>query len=131
MSETTDRFGLGAIGQIALNARDLERAIGFYRDTLGMRFLFQVPGMAFFDCGGIRLLIGPPSAPEFDHPASILYYRVDDIHAAQKALEARGVRFKEAPHLVAKMPGHDLWIGFFPDPEGNVLALMSEVPTGA
>jgi catechol 2,3-dioxygenase-like lactoylglutathione lyase family enzyme len=126
----TTEFGLHSIGQIAVNARDLERAIAFYRDTLGMRLLFQVPGMAFFDCGGIRLLLGPPSAAEFDHAASILYYRVDDIQAARAALVERGVRFKEEPHLVAKLPGHDLWLGFFPDSEGNVLALMSEVPTG-
>lgn len=77
---TTERgFGLEAIGQIAVNVGDLARAIAFYRDTLRMRFLFQVPGMAFFDCGGIRLLLGTATKPEDDHPASILCYRVADI----------------------------------------------------
>ena len=118
---------LARIGQIAIIVKDLERAVAFYRDRLGMRFLFQVPRMAFFDCGGVRLLLGPPDRPEFDHPASILYYEVDDIEAAHAALVADGVAFEEPPHLVARLADHDLWIGFFRDSEGNPLALMSEV----
>jgi catechol 2,3-dioxygenase-like lactoylglutathione lyase family enzyme len=115
------------IGQIAINVHDVQRAVRFYRDTLGMRLLFEVPQMAFFDCGGVRLMLGLPSGPEFDHPASILYYQVDDIQTAHDALVTRGVRFTSEPHRVARMPAHDLWIGFFPDTEDNVLALMSEV----
>jgi catechol 2,3-dioxygenase-like lactoylglutathione lyase family enzyme len=130
MPAATESFGLTQIGQIAVNVHDLARAVGFYRDTLGMRLLFEVPQMAFFDCGGVRLMLGLPSGPEFDHPASILYYRVDDIGAARDALVTRGVRFTSEPHRVARMPDHDLWIGFFPDTEGNVLALMSEVRAG-
>lgn len=126
MPAATDGFGLTRVGQIAINVHDLARAVRFYRDTLGMRLLFEVPGMAFFDCGGVRLLLGPPSGPEYDHPASIVYYRVDHIRAARDVLEARGVRFTSAPHRVTRMPDHDLWMGFFPDSEGNVLALMSE-----
>ena len=118
---------LDRIGQIALNVKDLERAVDFYRDRLGMRFLFQVPRMAFFECGGVRLLLGLPERPEFDHPASILYYRVEDIQAAHAALAAAGVAFEAPPHFVARLADHDLWIGFFRDSEGNPLALMSEV----
>ena len=122
--------GLKRIGQIAVNAHDLDRAVRFYRDTLGMPFLFQVPGMAFFDLGGIRLMLGVPSAPEYDHAASVIYYRVDDIQAAHAALAGQGVPFDSKPHFVAKLERHDLWLAFFRDPEGNVLALMSEVPRG-
>jgi methylmalonyl-CoA/ethylmalonyl-CoA epimerase len=119
--------GIERIGQVAINVHDVVRAIAFYRDVLGMRFLFEVPGMAFFDCGGVRLMLGLPSAPEFDHPSSILYYEVPDILAAAAAIESHGVTFESKPHLVAKLPDHDLWIGFFRDPDRNLLALMSEV----
>ncbi len=120
---------LSRIGQIALNVHNLDRAIAFYRDTLGMRLLFQAPPkMAFFDCGGIRLMLSLPEVPEFDHPASILYYKVDDIHAAHAALRERGADIRSEPHLVAKMPDHELWMAFLKDSEGNTLALMSESP---
>jgi methylmalonyl-CoA/ethylmalonyl-CoA epimerase len=119
--------GITRIGQIAVNARDFERAVRFYRDTLGLRLLFEVPRMAFFDCGGIRLMLGLASEPRFDHAASILYYQVRDIEAAHQALAARGVVFEQPPHVVARLATHDLWLAFFPDPEGNLLALMSEV----
>ena len=128
---TTDDVRLGPIGQIAVNARDLERAVQFYRDTLGMKLLFQVPRMAFFDCGGVRLMLGLASEPAFDHPASVIYYRVPDIRAAHRALAGRGVEFTSPPHFVAKLPDHELWLAFFRDPEGNTLALMSEVRPAA
>ncbi len=128
MSATGD-IHLGPIGQIAVNAHDLERAIRFYRDTLGMRLLCQVPQMAFFDCGGIRLMLGLASEPAFDHPASIIYYRVDDIRLAHRTLARLGATFTSPPHFVAKLPDHDLWLAFLQDSEGNVLALMSEVRT--
>ncbi|HEY7216176.1 MAG TPA: VOC family protein, partial [Thermoanaerobaculia bacterium] len=90
--------------------------------------LFQVPPkMAFFDCGGVRLYLGLPEEEEFDHPGSILYYKVDDINAAWETLRDRGADLVRDPHLVARMPDHELWIGFFKDSEGNTLALMSEV----
>ena len=124
----TGSFGLDRIGQIAMNAHDVERATAFYRDVLGMRFLFAAPGgLAFFDCGGIRLMLGRAESPEFDHPGSILYFKVDDIQAAHATLAGRGVAFREAPHKVASLADHDLWLGFFRDSEGNFLALMSEV----
>lgn len=121
------RVTLSQIGQIAVNVHDLERAVAFYRDTLGMRFLFQVPNMAFFDCGGVRLMLGTAEKPEFDHPASILYYKVDDIQTAWQTLSSQGVRFEGEPHLIARMPDHELWMAFFRDSEENMLALMSEV----
>jgi methylmalonyl-CoA/ethylmalonyl-CoA epimerase len=124
---TTAQLRLAAIGQIAINVRDLERAVAFYRDTLGLRFLFQAPGgLAFFDCGGIRLMLGVAERPELDQPASIIYYKVDDIDAAHQALTDRGVEFIDEPHLVAKLPKHELWMTFFRDSEENVLALMEE-----
>ena len=104
--------------------------MAFYRDVLGMKFLFEVPGqsMAFFDCGGIRLLLGRPEGPEEDHPGSILYFTVDDIRAAHGVLEERDVAFIRAPEKVADLGNAELWLAFFRDPWDNTLALMSEVP---
>ncbi|HEX7722915.1 MAG TPA: VOC family protein [Pyrinomonadaceae bacterium] len=119
---------LNQIGQIFVNVKDLERAIAFYRDMLGMTFLFQAPpNMAFFDCGGIRLMLGIPDRPDLDHPASIIYYKVEDIERIYETFKARGVEFIVKPHLVAPMPDYDLWLADFKDSEGNFLALMSEV----
>lgn len=120
-----------SVGQIAVNVRDLDRATGFYRDTLGLPFLFRIPGAAFFQCGAVRLMLGTAERPEFDHPASILYYRVADIRASFDALTAAGVRVEAEggePHLLARMPDHDLWMAFMRDSEDNVFALMSEMP---
>jgi methylmalonyl-CoA/ethylmalonyl-CoA epimerase len=120
---------LSQIGQIFVNVKDLDRAIAFYRDTLGMTFLFQAPpNMAFFDCGGIRIMLGIADNPLVDHPASVIYYKVDDIEKVYEVLHARGVEFIVKPHLVAPMPTYDLWLADFKDSEGNILALMSEVP---
>jgi methylmalonyl-CoA/ethylmalonyl-CoA epimerase len=119
---------LGAIGQIAMPVHDLPRATAFYRDVLRLPFLFLAPpGLAFFDCGGVRLMLSVPEAPEFDHPGSILYFRVPDIGTACGDLTGRGVRIRGGPECVAKLPTHELWLAFFDDPEGNTLALMSEV----
>ncbi|HXO26833.1 MAG TPA: VOC family protein [Thermoanaerobaculia bacterium] len=126
MTTSTDFAGLSQIGQIAINVQDVERATAFYRDTLGMRFLFAFPGLAFFDCGGVRLMLSRSEDPKLDHPASILYYRVADIEATHQALAARGVRFEQGPHLVARMPDHELWLADFYDSEENLLALMAE-----
>lgn len=120
--------GLFRIGQISVVVHDLEKAVLFYRDTLGMKFLFQVPRMAFFDCGGVRLMLGVPESPEFDHPSSIIYYRVDDIHRAHTTLKDRGVRFLSEPHKVAELGDNELWVAFFKDLDSNVLALMNEIP---
>ncbi len=123
----TTEPGLRQIGQIAVNAKDVARATAFYRDVLGLTLLFQAgPNLSFFDCGGIRLMITVPEA-EFDHPSTILYYKVDDIRASYESLKARGAEFRDEPHFLAKMPDHDLWMTFLKDSEGNTLALMSEV----
>ncbi len=123
-------FGLGRIGQIAVPVGDIDRAIAFYRDTLGMRFLFKAPpGLGFFDCGGVRLMLDAPAKAQAGHHGSIIYYRVPDIQAAFETLSGRGVAFQARPHLIAKLPDHDLWTAFFRDPDENVLALMSEVRT--
>jgi methylmalonyl-CoA/ethylmalonyl-CoA epimerase len=126
MTTSPDFAGLSQVGQIAINVQDVERATAFYRDTLGMRFLFAFPGLAFFDCGGVRLMLSRAEDPKLDHPASILYYRVADIEATHQALAARGVRFESGPHLVARMPDHELWLAEFNDSEENILALMAE-----
>jgi methylmalonyl-CoA/ethylmalonyl-CoA epimerase len=124
-------FELRAIGQVAINVHDLERAIEFYRDVLGLEFLFSAPPqMAFFDCGGVRLLLGVPEEKGFDHPASILYYRVDDIDVAHQGLLTRGASFEREPFAVHRTEASELWLAFLRDSEGNVLALMSEVPIG-
>src|SRR5688500_7090170 len=107
-------LGLSQIGQIFINVKDVERAVKFYRDTLGIKFLFRAPpNMAFFDCGGIRLMLGIAEKPEINHPASIIYYKVADIQATYESLKSREVDFISPPHLVAKMPDHDLWLADF------------------
>ena len=118
---------LSAIGQIAMPVQDLARAVAFYRDRLGMRFLFQAPPqLAFFDCGGVRLMLDVPEDKEFARHASVLYFKVQDIDVAYQDLKAAGVTFRGEPHLIARLPDHELWMAFFDDTEGNTLALMHE-----
>lgn len=127
-STAADPAQLTRLAQISVNARDLARAVAFWRDVLGLRFLFEVHGrMAFFDAGGTRILLARPEKPEFDHPSSILYFSVANIAAAHARLVQRGVKFRHDPALVARMPDHELWMAFFDDSEGNPLCLMSEV----
>jgi methylmalonyl-CoA/ethylmalonyl-CoA epimerase len=121
-------LGLRKIGQIYMRATDLSRATAFYRDTLAIPFLFEVPRMAFFDLSGVRLMLGEPEAPSFDHPGSILYFDVPDLKGAHAELTSRGVAFDSAPHLIADLGDRELWMAFFKDSEGNQLALMSEIP---
>jgi methylmalonyl-CoA/ethylmalonyl-CoA epimerase len=121
-------FALTKIGQIALSVRDMDRAVRFYRDSLGMRFLFQAPNVAFFDCDGIRLMLGQNEKPEQTPSGTILYYRVQAIHEAFDTLRQRGVDVVRPPHLVAKLPAHDLWMAFLRDPDENIFGLMCEVP---
>jgi catechol 2,3-dioxygenase-like lactoylglutathione lyase family enzyme len=126
--DTTAFPGLATIGQLSVNVHDLAKATTFYRDTLGMKYLFEVPGqMSFFDAGGIRLMLARPEKPEFDHPGSIIYFCVKDIHSSYEALNARGARFESKPSLVAPMKDHDLWMAFFRDIDNNLMALMCEV----
>jgi predicted enzyme related to lactoylglutathione lyase len=116
-----------AIGQIAINVKDPARATAFYRDVIGLKFLFAAGNLAFFDCGGVRLMLDVAEKPEFDHPSSIIYFKVADLRAANERMKSAGAKFEDEPHLIARMPDHELWMCFFRDTEGNLLALMSEV----
>ena len=119
--------GLNRIGQIAVPVSDIDRAVVFYRDVLRMRFLFQAPpGLGFFDCGGIRLMLDAAAKKNAGN-GSVIYYKVDDLMSSFNDLSSRGVTFESNPHLIAKMPDHELWMAFFHDPDQNLLALMSEV----
>src|SRR5271155_2452043 len=128
MGATATGIGIIRLGQIAINAKDVDRAATFYQEKLGLTLLFKVPpGLAFFDCGGVRLMLDRAEKPEFDHPSSVLYFAVPDIQGAYGKLRERGVHFEDEPHVIARMPAHDLWMTFFRDSEENLLALMSEV----
>jgi methylmalonyl-CoA/ethylmalonyl-CoA epimerase len=132
MTATEASTAITRLGQIAINAHDIERATAFYRDILGLKLLFKAPpGLAFFDCGGVRLMLTRPEKPEFDHPSSVLYFSVPDIRAAHVRMKESGARFEDEPHLIARMPGHDLWMTFFRDSEENLLGLMCEMPQAA
>ena len=115
------------IGQIAVTCKDVARASAFYRDVLGLRHLFDAgPKLSFYDCAGVRLMLTTAEAPEHDHPGSILYYFVSDIDAVYRELAAKGVKFADAPHVIAQLPDHDLWLTAFDDTEGNMLGIMEE-----
>ena len=131
MTAVSSDIGVTRIGQIAFTVADVPRAVAFYRDVLGLRFLFEAPpNLAFFDCGGTRLMLTPPeregavAGQQFN---SILSYTVADIQAAASALTGRGVQFEQPPHIVARLDKADLWMAFFKDADGHMLAIMSEV----
>lgn len=127
MATTDSDLRLGQIGQIGITVTDIDRSVAFYRDVLGLKFLFRAPNLAFFDCAGIRLMLGLPEANgEAFHP--ILYFRVADIQKAADELSRRGIAFETKPTLIARMEKHDLWLAAFRDPDRNVIELMSEVP---
>ena len=126
-ASVTATFGLSQIGQIAVPVTDIDRAVAFYRDVLGMRFLFQAPpGLGFFDCGGVRLMLDLPAREQAGR-GGVIYYQVGDLNAAFETLSARGVTVEAKPHLIARMTDHELWMAFFRDPDRNVFALMAEV----
>ena len=126
---TAAPFGLSTIGQIALTVRDSARSVAFYRDVLGMKLLFEMPGMGFFDCNGIRLMLSGSETGETY--STIVYFKVPDIRVAYETLRGREVAFDREPHMIARMPEHELWMAFFRDPDCNLLALMTEVPLQA
>ena len=126
--EINQPFGLAQIGQIAILVHDLERAVAFYRDKLGMQFLFSAGTLAFFDCAGTRLMLGTPEPGQARNGNSIIYFTVADIDAAYAELTARNVSFDDQPHIIANMGTYDLWMAFFRDSENNLLGIMSEVP---
>jgi len=115
------------IGQIAINVHDVDRAIDFYQHKLGLPMLFRAGNLAFFQCGHTRLMLDKAESPEFDHPSSLLYFFTGDLKSLYAQMKSAGVEFIDAPHLIARMPDHDLWMTCFKDTEGNTLALMSEV----
>jgi methylmalonyl-CoA/ethylmalonyl-CoA epimerase len=126
----TPATSIQSIGQISISVTDVDRAAAFYRDQVGLTFLFAFPGMAFFDCGGVRLYITRPEKPEFAG-TSTLYFRVASIEATHAELAGRGVVFEGPPHRIHADERHELWMAFFKDPDGHTMALMSEVPKGA
>ncbi len=115
------------IGQIAITVGDLAKSRDFYQNTLGMKFLFDAGNMAFFQCGDLRFMIGASEQPG-PRGGTILYFRVQNIQETHAVLEGQGVVFPQAPHLVARMPGHDLRMAFLKDPDDNILGMISEVP---
>ncbi len=129
MAET---LGISKLDQVAVRVENVDRAVAFYRDILELQHMFTAgEKLAFFDCGGTRLMLSKPEKPEFDHPSSILYFKVPDIHAAYAKLLERKVRAEDKPHMIANMGTHELWMAFFRDSEGNMLALSADVPVGS
>jgi len=127
MKTDASEVALNEIGQIALTITDLDRAVAFYRDILGLKHLFSAPpGLAFFAAGNLRLMLSRPEKEDSERFSSALYFKVADIEKVHSVLVSRGVQFETAPHLVAKMPDHELWMAFFRDPDRNLLALMCE-----
>ena len=130
MNEKNKDLILSRIGQIAIGVSDIDIATEFYRDILGMRFLFSAPpGMSFFDCDGVRLMLTlPEQGRDESKSSSVIYYTVEDVQQATETLKSRGVRFIGEPHIIHSTDTYDLWMSFFTDPDGNTLALMAEVP---
>jgi methylmalonyl-CoA/ethylmalonyl-CoA epimerase len=119
--------GTTALGQVALTVQDVARSIAFYRDQVGLRFLFDAgPTLAFFDLGGVRLMLSAPEGDFSPGSSTVLYIKVQDIDASFREMRSRGVAFVDEPHLIASMPDHDLWMTFFRDPDSHTLALMCE-----
>lgn len=127
MSATTTDVHLGQIGQIAHTVKDLDAAVAFFKDTLGMTHLFTAGQLAFFDCAGTRLMVDAMAEAQ-GNGNSVLYYLVDDIHASTAALRAKCVSFEGEPHRIFTHPdGTEEWMSFFRDPEANMMAMMSRV----
>ena len=127
MNSDTSKFALRNIGQVALTVDDLERAVAFYRETLGIKHLFSAPpGLAFFEAGEVRLMLTRPESTDSERFTCAIYFKVADIQSARDALASRGVTFEAEPHLIARMPDHELWMAFFRDPDRNLLGLMCE-----
>ena len=123
-----DPVTIERLGQVAIPVHDLDRAVHFYRDVLGLKFLFRVPNLAFFDCGGVRILLDVVQDAEFDHPSSVFYFSVADLPEQHRRLESHGVEVVAAPHKIATLGDREVWMSFFRDPDRNVHALMSEIP---
>jgi methylmalonyl-CoA/ethylmalonyl-CoA epimerase len=127
MKTESSEVALKEIGQIAFTISDLDKAVAFYRDVLGLKHLFSAPpGLAFFAAGTVRLMLSQCEDANSEKFSSALYFKVSEIEKVHEALISRGVKFEAAPHFVAKMPDHELWMAFFRDPDQNLLALMCE-----
>ena len=122
--------GVSSIGQIAVVCHDVPRATAFYRDAVGLPFLFETTGLAFFRCGETRLMLSTTEQAELTPPGSVLYFKTSDLDASTSALVAQGATVEREPHLVARMPDHELWMSFWRDTEGNLMAFMQEKPLG-
>jgi|SRR6266702_2144602 len=132
MNSHPSKLELNEIGQIALTVSDVERATAFYRDILGLKHLFSAPpGLAFFGCGTVRLMLSRPEKPDSERLTAAIYFKVGDIKATRETLARSGVVFEAEPHLVARMATYELWMAFFRDPDRNLLALMCEKPIGS
>lgn len=119
---------VSGIRQVALTVGDIDAALGFYRDILGLKFLFRAgPGLAFLDADGIRVMLSTPQGAGAVGANSTLYFKVSDIVSTHAALVARGATDERPPQLTAKMPDHELWIGFLRDPDGNLVGLLEEL----
>jgi methylmalonyl-CoA/ethylmalonyl-CoA epimerase len=119
------------VGQLLIPVDDFEKGLAFYRDVLGIPFLFAAPPqMAFFNCGGIRLLVGVLPPGEKPQRGSAIYFQVADIKGIHASLKANGVAFRAEPHIVHRTPTSELWLAEFTDPDGNQLSLMSEIASG-
>jgi catechol 2,3-dioxygenase-like lactoylglutathione lyase family enzyme len=117
------------VGQLAVPVKDLERAVTFYRDVLGLRFLFRAPpGLAFLQSGEVRLMLSQVPPGENEPAVGVIYYRVSDLDLAYATLQERGARFVDAPHRIARLEDHELWMVFLRDPDEHLLALMAERP---
>jgi predicted enzyme related to lactoylglutathione lyase len=124
MSSATS--GVGRIGQIALSVHDMDRAVAFYRDIVGLKFLFQAPNVAFFDVAGVRLMLGQAEPKDMQPAGTYLYFECADLDTDFATLNGRGAVVEREPHIVAKLGAKDLWMAAFRDPDGNVFHLMSE-----
>ena len=118
---------LSSLGQIALPVADADRSEAFYSQSLGLRKLFRFGSLVFFDCADVRLMLeGSPKSVQPAPPGVCHYFKVEDIETSVKELKGNGVKFDDEPHLIARMPDHELWMTFFKDPDGHLLALMEE-----
>jgi methylmalonyl-CoA/ethylmalonyl-CoA epimerase len=128
MSSPTPFSGLSDIGQITITVGDMAKATAFYRDVLGLKFLFAAgSAMAFFAAGSVRLMLSTPQGAGEAGKNSILYFKVADIAAAHATIVARGAKNESEPRMITRMPDHELWLSAVRDPEGNIIELMSEV----
>jgi methylmalonyl-CoA/ethylmalonyl-CoA epimerase len=127
-----EAFVLRHIGQIAIHVQDVDRATAFYRDVLGLKHLFSAPpGLSFFRCGEVRLMLARPEGTEQHTPSSVLYYAVDDVHEAYRRIADAGAEVAHEPHIIHRTQEMELWMAFFHDGEGNMFAVMNESPIGA